>query len=571
MFRRLMFFALTIVLSVNLFNGCTHRSPVVASLGNKDVVRLKEFEDDFLKSKSLKQAKKSNLDERKNLLNKIIDDKLLLIGAKEAHMDQDSVLKSRVEGFKRGKMIQRLYDVAIVEKIIKESDIRDLYARLSKEATVRMIFIKKPSDNSIEKIQEARDKAQKILDRIRNGEDFATVAKEVSDDPSSRDRGGLIQTITWIKKDDPIRKAIFSMKEGQVSDVIDINKGLYILKVEKFKNIKQEPYKGARDQMRRRLISINRSTLSTLAKKYLRDAKAEYLVSWQDSSLNKFASILHPFAKISRVALVDSLENMDKEIKDILLVKCKNRDFTVSDFITRLKTTPARRELAFDRPEGLKIAIDGWLTEDALVYKAKQKGLDKDPQVVAETNLHLKNEMVKRFLEKHIENDINPSDKDMHDFYEANKENRYFLPERVKIQEIMVHDKDLAYKLAKRAKKGESFSKLARKYTERSRYKKKNGVIGYFPKGAWGVIGDQAFHMKVGQISDPITLGKRYSIIKLLDKKGKEIKPFKEVIDKVKRDVIKDIKNKRRQEWLDNKRNELKVKIYDAVLAQAFK
>ena len=570
MFRKLMIFAIFLVIVINLFNGCTKHSPIVAAIGNKDVIRLDEFKKEFLKSKPLKQAEKSTLDERKNLLNKLIDDRLLLIGAKEANMDQDSVVKAHVEGFKKGEMIKKLYDIVIIDKIIKEKDIRDLYARLAKEATVRMIFIKKPADNSIEKIKTAKDKAQKALDRIKNGEAFAKVAKEVSDDPSSRERGGLIQTMTWVKKDDPIRKTIFSMKEGQISGIVDNKQGLFIFKVEKFKTIKQEPYKNARKQMRKRLSSMNRAALSSEAKKFLKNAKAEYIVSWQDSSLKKFAGKISPFAQASRTDLVDSLKKLPADIKNMTLVKCKNSNFTVNDFITRVRITPERRQLALYRKEGVQLAIDGWLTEDALIHQAKQKGVDKNHQIVFNADIQLKNEMVKRFVNNDIETNVVAGEKEMHDFYEANKEKKYSLPEQVKVQEIMVRDKALAYKIAKRAKKGESFSRLAKKYTERTRYKKKNGVIGYIPKGAWGVIGDKAFHMKPGQISDPISLGKRFSIIKLLDRKAKEIQPFNKVEDRVKRDVIKDIKNRRKQEWLANKRNELKVKIYDAVLAQAF-
>src|SRR5713226_8883467 len=41
--------------------------------------------------------------------------------------------------------------------------------------------------------EEARKKAQDLLTRVRKGEDFAKLAKENSDDPGSKDKGGLLE------------------------------------------------------------------------------------------------------------------------------------------------------------------------------------------------------------------------------------------------------------------------------------------------------------------------------------------------------------------------------------------
>ncbi|RKY82734.1 hypothetical protein DRQ07_00415 [candidate division KSB1 bacterium] len=571
MFRRQIIPVVLLLSVLAIFNGCSKKSPAVAYIGSKEVIRLDEFNRDFLRSKSLQDAENASLEEKKNFLNRLIDNRLLIIGAQEAGMDQDSVVKSRVDGFIKGKMIQKLYDIEVADKVIKERDIRDLYARLSKEATVRMIFVKRPSDNSVEKIEEAKDKINKALQRVRNGEDFAQVAREMSDDPSSRERGGLIKSMTWVRKDDPIRKAVFSLQEGQISNVLDERQGYFIFKLEKLKRIKQEPYKNARKQLRQRLISANRSKLSSVAKKYLRDAKAFYMTAWIDSSLRKFSEAVAPYAKSNRAAMVDSMERLPKDIKNMILVKCVDQDFTVQDFINRVKITPLRKELVISRPEGIQLAIDGWLTQDALVYQAKKKKLHKDPEILKSAEQQKRSEMSKRFLGEVIYKDLSVSDKEIMDFYNKHKEDKYFTPEKAKVQEIMLTDKDLADKIAKRAKRGENFTRLVKKYSERKRYKEKNGIIDYFPKGSWGAIGAEAFKLKKGEISGPIKLGNRYSIIKLLDKKKREIKPLKEVYDRVRRDVQNEKRRDLKERWLSNKRSELGVKINEPVLAVAFK
>ncbi|MBU0531155.1 peptidylprolyl isomerase [Patescibacteria group bacterium] len=74
--------------------------------------------------------------------------------------------------------------------------------------------------------------AQAALDRINNGEDFATVASEVSEDQSGMD-GGDIGYITPGAFGDPVwDELVFSMEPGQVSEVLDADQVFGILRVE---------------------------------------------------------------------------------------------------------------------------------------------------------------------------------------------------------------------------------------------------------------------------------------------------------------------------------------------------
>ena len=78
--------------------------------------------------------------------------------------------------------------------------------------------------------------AAKIADRAKAGEDFSKLVRESSADSASKDRGG---EYTFARaKDDPRRAmapefeaAAFSMKAGQVSDVVETGFGYHIIKV----------------------------------------------------------------------------------------------------------------------------------------------------------------------------------------------------------------------------------------------------------------------------------------------------------------------------------------------------
>jgi len=80
---------------------------------------------------------------------------------------------------------------------------------------------------------EARKKAQALLDRIRKGEDFAKLATENSDDPGSKDKGGEYDFFGRGKMVAEFDKAAFALsKPGEVSDLVETEFGFHIIKLE---------------------------------------------------------------------------------------------------------------------------------------------------------------------------------------------------------------------------------------------------------------------------------------------------------------------------------------------------
>jgi len=75
------------------------------------------------------------------------------------------------------------------------------------------------------------DEAKAALERLRNGEDFAVVAKELSQEQVSREQGGEIDWMPRGLLEPALDEAIFSLEVGQLSDVITGEGGLFIVEV----------------------------------------------------------------------------------------------------------------------------------------------------------------------------------------------------------------------------------------------------------------------------------------------------------------------------------------------------
>ena len=76
-------------------------------------------------------------------------------------------------------------------------------------------------------------KAEEILNRVKGGEDFAAVAKEASEDPGSKDKGGLYENVRMGQMVKPFEDAAMSVQPGEiVPDLVETDFGYHIIKLE---------------------------------------------------------------------------------------------------------------------------------------------------------------------------------------------------------------------------------------------------------------------------------------------------------------------------------------------------
>ncbi|PIR94573.1 hypothetical protein COT97_00750 [Candidatus Falkowbacteria bacterium CG10_big_fil_rev_8_21_14_0_10_39_11] len=81
-------------------------------------------------------------------------------------------------------------------------------------------------------LDQAKVKAEDILTQLKSGADFATLAKQNSDDPGSAESGG---NLGWFGRGIMVKEfedAAFALEPGQLSDIIQTDYGYHILYLE---------------------------------------------------------------------------------------------------------------------------------------------------------------------------------------------------------------------------------------------------------------------------------------------------------------------------------------------------
>ncbi|MCC7377693.1 MAG: peptidyl-prolyl cis-trans isomerase [Verrucomicrobiales bacterium] len=118
--------------------------------------------------------------------------------------------------------------------------------------------------------------AEKLSDRLKKGEDLAALAREFSDDPVGRDRGG--EYVFPVNRMVPeLETAIAKMPTNQVSGVIATPYALHLVKVVERLPGELTPFEEVRESIKARLeLEATQAQLPDYQKKLFEEAKVEF-------------------------------------------------------------------------------------------------------------------------------------------------------------------------------------------------------------------------------------------------------------------------------------------------------
>jgi peptidyl-prolyl cis-trans isomerase SurA len=122
------------------------------------------------------------------------------------------------------------------------------------EVKLRHVFLPIPEGASPAEIRRVEADGERVLARLRAGEDFAKVAREVSRGPSAQSGGDL----GWLKRgtfQKVLEDAAFSLKPGQVSPLVRAGPGLHVLQVLEKRQAQGRAFADVKEIIRDRLIS----------------------------------------------------------------------------------------------------------------------------------------------------------------------------------------------------------------------------------------------------------------------------------------------------------------------------
>jgi peptidyl-prolyl cis-trans isomerase SurA len=186
-------------------------------------ITLGEFERIYNKNNGNPSIEQQTVDE---YLDLFINFKLKVIEAEELGMDTTAAFLREFNGYKKQLAKPYLSDKAEQEALVQEA-----FKRAQNDIHASHILIRLDEFAAPEDTLKAYEKIMLIRNRIEAGEDFSTVAKATSDDPSVKTNGGDIGWFTVFRMIYPFETAAYNTPPGRISMPVRTRFGYHIIKV----------------------------------------------------------------------------------------------------------------------------------------------------------------------------------------------------------------------------------------------------------------------------------------------------------------------------------------------------
>ncbi|HEX4384503.1 MAG TPA: peptidylprolyl isomerase [Myxococcales bacterium] len=184
-------------------------------------------------------------------LRELADSALFAEGAREQGLAADPKIKAKIAAAEREILRQALVDRAR-EPAATEAALRDRYQKekpqlARKRVHVAAIVIRRGSGSAI--VEQAKTRAFALRGQLEKGDDFAALAKKVSDDSGSAAKGGDLGPLFEGQVDPAFFAAAFGLGKGQTSQPLELPFAFFILRALEDPTYVEPTFAEARPQL----------------------------------------------------------------------------------------------------------------------------------------------------------------------------------------------------------------------------------------------------------------------------------------------------------------------------------
>ena len=201
------------------------KGPYLAKVGSA-VITQADFEREFKNLPQFAQMLFQGSAGKERFLDELVKKEMLYQEALKKGLDKDPKYLAKVEDFKKLTLVSMLLEKEIESKgKVTEQDAKNYYEKHKEDfAAVSQIRVSHI-------LVKTEDEANKILDRLRKGEDFAKLAREKSIDTRTAKNGGDLGYISKGQLMPEIESVAARLRIGEVSEPIKTKAGYEIMKV----------------------------------------------------------------------------------------------------------------------------------------------------------------------------------------------------------------------------------------------------------------------------------------------------------------------------------------------------
>lgn len=443
---------------------------------------------------------------------------------------------------------------------IDEKDIQDFYENLGRVRHCRYF------------IANTRERALAGRAKALAGTDWEDLFREFHDGPV----GGTITykiDIQYGRFVTSFEDPIFSCPVGDITEPVPSSYGWWVLKIDGEDQGKRPPLEEARKTIRASII--NRAQMR-LVDKFRQDVRAKYKMYLNEDALLKAydglpedESLFYPGTQDPRKR--EDLQPLQLDPRDADMpfygyeVKGEPRHYTLGDF----KSSYDRMSV-FERPKwsemlgGLRQKITDEIDRALLNFESEDRGLHKDPEVLAKVNEKIDEMLVSKLFEESVHGDKNVTPAALDSAWALIK-GEYDLPETRSGKRIICADSAQADQAHAALEAGEPWRKVLNTFGADDADKTAGGELKGLRFDAQGPEHDALFALaKSGDFSRPFALDDgRFAIVRL----DEITAPHRQELQEVAPAIVRRIQNKREEmafrEALDGWKKQVTIVVHE--------
>lgn len=219
---------LIFVLIVSIFSfNCNRASKTLIDIGDEKVT-LGEFEKQYLKTQpNPDSAKTKSQEDKRQFLDMYIKFRLKVKDARDRGLLNNPDMQKEIAEYK--KTFSPNY---LVDKEVVEGELHKLYERKKEEVRASHILINLQANALPQDSIAAYQKADSIIQKLKDGQDFSSLADQYSADRSVKVNHGDLYYFTAGMTVDEFEDAIYKMKVGDFTkEPVRTQFGLHIIKL----------------------------------------------------------------------------------------------------------------------------------------------------------------------------------------------------------------------------------------------------------------------------------------------------------------------------------------------------
>ncbi len=211
------------------------------------------------------------IDEKKQIIKSLMTRYLILQQSSVQALKNDEDIIAKVMVYENNLIVNRFVKDQVDKKVtVTDKELRKYYNLNTHE------FRTNPKVQARAILLKTKEEAEKILYRLRKGEDFGKLAQDFSIDPFTASDGGSMAILEKGKGKvfTQIEEVLFDLKPGEISDVVETAFGFNILSVDEVFPSELKPFEEVREQIKRSILQQKKAqAFEEMSNRLQRDAE----------------------------------------------------------------------------------------------------------------------------------------------------------------------------------------------------------------------------------------------------------------------------------------------------------